>query len=464
MSLADAKRGWFMEGKISTVNSAQRISILGLGKLGAPFGACLAAKGFRVIGVDIDDEKIRSVNEGRPPVFEPGLEELMRASGARFRATRNCEDAVWNSDVTFILLPTPSQKDGGFSLSHVLPACTRIGRALRHKAGFHLVVLTSTVLPGSTEGEVKRTLEENAGAACGESFGLCYSPEFVALGSVIRGLLNPEFVLIGESDRCSGDLLVSLYRNLCENDPPIVRMGFVNAEVTKLALNTFVTTKITFANMLARICERLPGADVDVVTAALSLDSRIGGKYLKGAIGYGGPCFPRDNLALAFLARRLGAEATLAEATERANRRESWRLAMLVKSKLSAGRKVGILGLAYKPNTDVVEESQGILLAQALLADNVPVCLYDPIAGPNARKLLAGAAVFSTSAEECVQFADVLVIATPWEEFKRLSPAVLNGNGARKVVIDCWRLLDRRLYDGIAEYVPLGVSTAARNQ
>ena len=452
-----------MEGKIS-LNCSQRISIFGLGKLGAPFAACLAARGFEVIGVDIDDEKIRSVNEGRPPVFEPGLAELMRSSGARLRATCDYEDAVWNSEVTFILLPTPSEKEGGFSLCHVLPACTQIGSALRRKGAFHLVVLTSTVLPGSTEGEVKRALEENAGAACGERFGLCYSPEFVALGSVIRDLLNPDFVLIGESDRSSGDLLVTLYRHFCENDPPVVRMGFVNAEVTKLALNTFVTTKITFANMLARICEQLPGADVDVVTSALSLDSRIGGKYLKGAIGYGGPCFPRDNVALAFLARKLGAEATLAEATEQANRHESLRLTKLVKSKLSAGGKVGILGVAYKPNTDVVEESQGMLLAQRLLADNIPVCLYDPVAARNARRLLPEPAVFSASVEECVQFGDVVVIATPWEEFKRLSPAVLNGNGARKVVVDCWRLLDRRLYDEIVEYVPVGVSTAVRNR
>jgi len=362
------------------------------------------------------------------------------------------------------LLPTPSEKEGGFSLSHVLPACTRIGSALRRKAAFHLVVLTSTVLPGSTEGEVKRALEENAGAACGERFGLCYSPEFVALGSVIRDLLNPDFVLIGESDCSSGDLLVGLYKHFCENNPPVVRMGFVNAEVTKLALNTFVTTKITFANMLARICEQLPGADVDVVTSALSLDSRIGGKYLKGAIGYGGPCFPRDNVALASLARKLGAEATLAEATEQANRHESLRLANLVKSKLSAGGKVGILGVAYKPNTDVVEESQGMLLAQRLLADNIPVCLYDPVAARNARRLLPEAAVFSASVEECVQFGDVVVIATPWEEFKRLSPAVLNRIGARKVVIDCWRLLDCCLYDEIVEYVPVGVSTAVRNR
>src|SRR5215471_9646143 len=249
-----------MEGKIS-LNRSQRISIFGLGKLGAPFAACLAAKGFEVIGVDIDDEKIRSVNEGRPPVFEPGLEELMRRSGARLRATRNCEDAVWNSEVTFILLPTPSEKEGGFSLSHVLLACTRIGRALRRKAAFHLVVLTSTVLPGSTEGEVKRALEENAGVACGERFGLCYSPEFIALGSVIRDLLNPDFLLIGELDPRSGAHLESCYRDVVPASTPVRRMTLENAELTKISVNAFVTTKITFANMLAELCARMPNTD-----------------------------------------------------------------------------------------------------------------------------------------------------------------------------------------------------------
>ncbi len=165
-------------------------------------------------------------------------------------------------------------------------------------------------------------------------------------------------------------------------------MNFVNAELTKLSVNTFVTTKITFANMLAKICERLPGAEVDIVTAALGLDSRIGKKYLKGAVGYGGPCFPRDNLALSFLVRQLGTVATLAEATDGANRQEIRRLAELAKSKLPADGTVGILGLSYKPNTDVVEESQGLLLAQFLSAQGIPVSVYDPAGMGNAERVL----------------------------------------------------------------------------
>jgi UDPglucose 6-dehydrogenase len=447
-----------MVGGDDKVRSSVRISVLGLGKLGVPFAACLASKGFRVVGVDVDLAKVKLVNQGLRPVFEPGLKELMLASQERLRATEDEASAVRDSEITFILLPTPSEQEGGFSLSYILPACKRIGQALRQKSAFHLIVVTSTVLPGSTGGKVRQALEEHSGKKCGEGFGLCYNPEFVALGSVIRDLLNPDFVLIGESDRRSGDLLSSVYKTFCDNDPTVVRMNFINAEVTKLAVNTFVTTKIAFANMLARICERLPGADVDTVTSALARDNRIGGKYLKGAIGYGGPCFPRDNLALAFLARQVGVPATLTEATDRANRNEVQSLVSLITSRLPSERgSVGILGLAYKPNTDVVDESQGLLLAQALLAQGICVSVYDPVAIPNAKKVLGKAAIFAASAADCIKAAQVVVLVTPWEDFRGLSPDAFQSDGMRKVLVDCWRFLEPKSFDSIVEYVPLGV-------
>ena len=435
----------------------QRVSVIGLGKLGVPLAVCLASKGFRAIGVDVDNNRLELINKGIPPVFEPGLKELMQSCRGKLSATGDYEEAIQNSEVTFILVPTPSDGQGAFSLRYVIPACERIGDALRKKPAFHLVVMTSTVLPGATQNEIKPVLEQRSGKRCGEGFGLCYSPEFVALGSVVNGLLKPDFVLIGESDLRSGDMLASLYGNLCENSPFVARMNFVNAEVTKLSVNTFVTTKITFANMLARICERLPGANVDVVTSALGLDSRIGRKYLKGAVGYGGPCFPRDNLALAFLGRLLGSAATLAEATDSANRQEAQRLAGLVKSKLPRGGVVGILGVAYKPDTDVVEESQGLLLAQSLLAEGISVSVYDPAGMENAQKVLGGSAVFAGSVEDCLRGADVVVIATPWEEFKSISPESLSRQSTRRVLVDCWRLLDPEAFETVVDFVALGV-------
>jgi UDPglucose 6-dehydrogenase len=435
---------------------ARAVSVVGLGKLGAPIAACFAHKGYRVIGIDSNPETVRLINEGRAPLYEPRLQQLIEANRNKLIATENYEEAIFESDITFIVLPTPSNKHGGFSLRHILLACERLGKVLRDKR-YHLVVLTSTVLPGATENEVRPILEAHSQKRSGSGFGLCYSPEFVALGSVIHNLLNPDFILIGESDPEAGERLASFYRTICDNQAPIARMNAVNAEITKLAVNTFVTTKITFANMLARVCERMAGADADVVTAALGLDARIGGRYLKGAIGYGGPCFPRDNLAFSFLAQQLGAPANLVEATHHANREEVHRLASLVRSKKAQDGIVGILGLAYKPDTNVVEESQGLLLAQALGSAGIPVVAYDPAAMDNARHLLDGSLRFAESLEACVKESDVLVITTPWEAFRRLEPILLRRPGTPRVVIDCWRILDLETVESVVDYIALGV-------
>ncbi|MFQ5890950.1 MAG: UDP-glucose dehydrogenase family protein [Gemmatimonadota bacterium] len=433
------------------------ISVIGLGKLGAPIAACLASKGYRVIGVDVDAGKVELINRGIAPVLEPGLEELLRQCRETLSATDDIEGAVVQSDVSFIIVPTPSAERGAFSVRHVIEVCKLIGAGMRTKGRYHLVVVTSTVLPGAIEQEVKPVLERHSGARCGVDFGLCYNPTFVALGSAIRDFMNPDVLVIGEADTRAGDTLLMLYRNMCENNPRIARMNFVNAEITKLAVNTYVTTKITFANMLARICEHTPGTDVDVVTFAMGLDSRIGAKCLRGAVGYGGPCFPRDNLALAYFGRVVGAAASLAEVTDRANREQVPRLAAVVKSRLRPGGSVAILGLSYKPGTDVVDESQGLLLAKLLSEDGVSVAVYDPWAMDNARKKLDGSARFAQSAQECVGLADVIVIVTPWEEFQRMPARAFGLDKQRKVVIDCWRVMRSEELASIAEYVPLGV-------
>ena len=244
-------------------------------------------------------------------------------------------------------------------------------------------------MPGSCDGELRPALEQASGRQVGESLGLCYSPEFIALGNVIRDMLEPDMVLIGESDARAGDVLEALYAGVCENDPPFRRMSLVNAELTKIAVNTYVTMKISYANTLADLCERLPGADVESVTDALGLDTRIGGKYLRGAIAYGGPCFPRDNKAFAVLARELGTEAPLAEATDAINEAQSHRLARIVHRALGANDAVGMLGLSYKPDTAVVDESPGIALAELLAENGVrEINVFDPVATDAAARVL----------------------------------------------------------------------------
>jgi UDPglucose 6-dehydrogenase len=414
-----------------------RVSVVGLGKLGAVIAACLAHKGFEVIGVDVVKGNVDLINEGRSPVFEPGLPEMLKTVRGHLRATSDYADAIRETDATLIVVPTPSEDHGGFSLKYAAEAAREIGHALRDKEGYHLVVLTSTVLPGSTEHGILPVLESASGKRCGVDFGLCYSPEFIALGSVIRDFLRPDFLLIGESDERAGDELAAIYRGVVENEPAVARMNFVNAELAKISVNTYVTMKISFANMLAALCEQLPGGDVDAVTGALGLDSRIGPRYLKGAVGYGGPCFPRDNQALGYLARQLGYPATFAEATDSFNRALLDRLTRLVLDR-EGGRGAAVLGLSYKPDTNVVDEAQGLLIAERLASAGVRVIVYDPLAMDNARRRLGDRVTFAGTAEEAVASVGVVLIANPENRYAELDFAALS---PRPAIVDAWRLL-----------------------
>jgi UDPglucose 6-dehydrogenase len=431
------------------------VAVVGLGKLGAPLAAVLANKGNQILGIDVNPEAVRLLNDGLAPVEEPGLQDLVSASHDRLSATTELAAAA-EADVTILLVPTPSDDRGAFSNEHVLAAVDEVGRGLHGRDDYHVVVVASTVMPGSCDAEIRPALESASGRRVGESLGLCYSPEFIALGSVIRDMLDPDMVLIGESDARAGEVLERLYAGVCENDPPFRRMSLVNAELTKIAVNTYVTMKISYANALADMCERLPGADVEAVTDALGLDKRIGAKYLRGAISYGGPCFPRDNKAFSVFARDLGAEPLLAEATDAVNVAQTDRLARVVQSRLKAGNVVGILGLAYKPDTGVIEESPGVALARLLGDAGYEVRVYDPVATEAALDALGGLARGSSSAAELLAQSDVTVIATPWPEFAELPLEALEREGRPTVVIDCWRLLPETASAEGIEIVRLG--------
>lgn len=432
-----------------------RIAVVGLGKLGGPLAAVLASKGHEVLGVDVNAEVVRLVNEGRAPVAEPGLQDLVTASAERLSATTDFAEAG-DRDVIIFLVPTPSDERGAFTNAYIMSALEGIGPALQGRNEYQVFVIGSTVMPGSCEAEIRPALERLSGRRVGDSLGLCYSPEFIALGNVIQDMLTPDMVLIGESDSRAGDVIERIYSGVCENDPPFRHMALVNAELTKIAVNTYVTMKISYANALADICERLPGANVDSVTDALGLDSRIGGKYLRGALAYGGPCFPRDNKAFAVLARDIGADPTLAEATDSINVAQSERLARIVGSHLHGGNAVGVLGLSYKPHTGVIEESPGVALAEVLARDGYDVSVYDPVAVEAALRRLPEDVHGCASVAELLERSDVVVITTPWPEFADLPLASLNGGQRRRVVIDCWGILSQDRYGEAIEIVRLG--------
>ncbi|MEA2809987.1 MAG: UDPglucose 6-dehydrogenase, partial [Rhodospirillaceae bacterium] len=222
-----------------------RVSVVGLGKLGAPLAAVLASRGFTVTGLDVSKTLVDALNAGKMPIVEPQLNELIAANRQRLSATMDAGEAVEKSDASFVIVPTPSDSTGFFSNRFVLQAMGALGKALRNKKGYHMVVITSTVMPGTTGGEIKAALEAASGRKVGADLGLCYNPEFIALGSVVRDMLFPDSILIGESDPKAGDMLQTIYLQMCENKPPVQRMNFINAELTKISVNTYVTTKIS---------------------------------------------------------------------------------------------------------------------------------------------------------------------------------------------------------------------------
>jgi len=426
-----------------------KISVIGLGKLGLPMALNYDRAGYEVIGIDLNSDLVDKINSGENPYQEPGVSDLLRSVRPGFRASPSMNSAML-TDISFIIVPTPSLANGYFSNQYVESAIRSLATELRNKSDYHLVVITSTVMPGTTE-EMGRLLEVHSGKILNYDFGVCYNPEFIALGSVLKDLQNPDFVLIGESNKYSGDLLETLYRDVLRwNDstgshwPTIRRMSTWNAELAKISLNTFCTMKMAFANLLADLCETVIGGNVDSITEAIGLDPRIGKKFLKGALSYGGPCFPRDNRALGTWARNQGVDSNLPGGTDSANKEHTERLANTVIDILKGdtNKKVSILGCTYKPGTDIIEESAVINLARILGEEGFETHLHDPKGIPRAKIALGELSQYyedGPGLDQCVYNSDLCIIGTPWQVYSLLEANYFKVMGC-KAILDCWRV------------------------
>jgi UDPglucose 6-dehydrogenase len=433
------------------------ISVIGLGKLGLCTAACFAAKGHRVIGFDKDEYIVDELQAKRCPINETGMEELLETAWKNLTITTIIENAVLNSEITLIIVPTPSQPDGKFSNKYVENVLQTLAPVLKEKEEFHVVDVVSTVMPGSSDKCFKPLLENMSGKVCGRDFGLVYNPEFIALGSVIRDFLNPDMVLIGASDKRSGDMVKELYLSTCESNPEIKVMSLVNAEIAKLSLNCFVTMKISFANELASICERVPGADIDAITNALGADTRIGSKYLKGGLGFGGPCFPRDNQAFQAFARESGVEPRLGQQVVAINNAVVDRLFDIISKQRNRNDRIALLGLSYKAGTCIIEESQSIALAQKLVQAGYLVALHDPKAMDITKAVLGEKVHYFDDPYTAAQCADAVVLLTDSPLYQRLDWQRLEQTLAEDaLLLDCWRIAGNRSWNQ-AKYMGLGL-------
>lgn len=423
-----------------------KIAVFGLGKLGCTMAACFASKGSQVVGYDILQESVDKINRGESPIYEPGVVDLIKNHRINLRATCDPCDALKNTDIVHIIVPTPSMKNGSFSTQFVEDAILSIGRFMRKTANdkYRVIVITSTVLPGDTL-RMQKLLEDRSGKFCGKDFGMCYNPDFIALGNIIHDFTNPDMILIGESDSKAGSILEQSHRQLVDNDPHIHHMNYYNAELSKIALNSYCTMKITFANVLAEICENMPDGDALVVAKALGTDTRISPKYLLPGLSYGGPCFPRDNRAFVNTAGRYGVKYTLAGMVDQINgfhkihRVPEMLLNLLLKYESNT---LSILGTTYKEKSTLVEESPAIEVARQLSRREIMIRVYDPSGMEETRRALESSpsakVVLCESAKECIQDSGVCFIATPWEEFRNIDSDFFIGGMRTPVVVDAW--------------------------
>lgn len=413
------------------------VGVIGLGKLGLPLLALLANSGHKAIGFDISDELLSTLRKGECPYPEPGLAEMLKSGLTNIEFASNIQEVVDFCGVCFVIVPTPSLENGRFDNSAIVKVCSEIGNALRNRSKIFTVDIVSTVMPNSCEGEIREALESHANSILGEKLGLCYNPEFIALGSVIRDMQYPDMQLLGASSPFHAERVELVLKSITRKDTPIRRMNLKEAELVKISVNNFVTTKIAFANMLSEIANSLGDVNIDVVTEAIGLDSRIGHKYLKAGTPYGGPCFPRDTRALMALLDDHEGEISIPKTVHLSNQKFQKYLESII-LKNSKNKKVGILGLSYKPDTQVTEESSGLRLLDTLAFLGVSVVGWDPLVRSIQLPKLEN--FIMNSIDEFIEWSDVIYITRPIPEVDKDKIAIML---EKKEVIDFWRLVKK---------------------
>ncbi|ADB58270.1 UDP-glucose dehydrogenase family protein [Archaeoglobus profundus] len=420
-----------------------RISIVGSGYVGIVTGIGFAELGHDVIFVDVDENKVNLINSGKPPIYEKGLKELMQKNKGRYHATTDYDEAVNKSEITFICVGTPSKEDGSIDLRYVESASKGVGEALANKDDFHVVVVKSTVIPGTTEGVVKPLIEKESGKKAFKDFGLAMNPEFLREGNAVEDFFNPDRIVIGVKDEKTKSVLDELYKQFrC----PKLFTDIKTAEMIKYASNAFLATKISFANEIGNICKKL-GIDVYKVFEGVGLDHRINPAFFRAGIGFGGSCFPKDVKALIRKAEELGEDPKILKAVIEVNEKQPLKMIELLKKHIPnlANRKIGVLGLAFKPDTDDVRESRAIPIVEALLREEAKIIAYDPKAMNNFAKIFPQIE-YAKSSQEVIDKSDAVLIVTEWREFEEL-------DYSGKIVIDGRRIekamREAKIYEGV---------------
>jgi UDPglucose 6-dehydrogenase len=390
-----------------------KIAVVGTGYVGLVAGACLAENGNEVVCVDKDAAKIRMLQRGRIPIYEPGLEELVRRNRAekRLTFTTNLPQGVRKSQIIFIAVGTPTGEDGSADLRHVLDVAREVGRSMN---GYKVIVDKSTV-PVGTSVKVREAVKKETN----HPFSVVSNPEFLKQGAAIEDFMKPDRVVIGAEDSRAAEIMKELYAPFTRTGAPIMMMDCASAELCKYAANAMLATRISFMNEVANVCESV-GADVDQVRRAVASDRRIGPAFLFPGVGYGGSCFPKDVKAMLKFAGAHNYDFQILKAVEAVNERQKIRLLAKIKKHFGnvKGKRLALWGLAFKPKTDDMREAPAVPLIRGLLEAGASVTAYDPEAMKVARDIFGTGVEFADSSYDALKGADALVIVTEWNEFR----------------------------------------------
>jgi UDPglucose 6-dehydrogenase len=416
-----------------------RIAMIGTGYVGLVSGACFADFGHRVTCVDKDSRKIDGLNGGVMPIWEPGLEALVKSNAERGRLTFTTDlpEAVKQAEAVFIAVGTPARRgDGHADLTFVFDAVRELAKVIRPGT----VVVTKSTVPVGTGDRIEEILREEAVS----DVSVASNPEFLREGAAIADFKHPDRIVVGAEDERGQEVLKEIYRPLFLNRAPILITGRRTAELTKYAANAFLAVKISFINEIADLCEAVD-ADVQDVARGIGLDNRIGAKFLHAGPGYGGSCFPKDTLALLQTADKFGADQRIVRTTVQVNDERKEKMVERVVRALGgsvSGKRVGVLGLAFKPNTDDMRDAPSIPLVNGLVQRGASVSAFDPVAREQAGKIFKGIE-FAADAYAAADGADALVIVTEWDEFRALDLERIAGSLRGKTLVDLRNVYDR---------------------
>lgn len=430
-----------------------KIAVVGTGYVGLVSGTCFAETGNQVICVDIDQKKVEKLSSGQITIYEPGLEKIFirNTKEGRLTFTTKLEEAIEGAEVIMLALPTPPGEDGSADLKYILGVADHLGKILKD---YKVIVDKSTVPVGTAE-KVKAAIAKNATV----EFDVVSNPEFLREGVAVDDFMKPDRVVIGATSERAKKVMNDLYAPFVRQGNPLIFMDEKSAELTKYAANSFLATKITFMNEIARLCELL-GADVDMVRRGMGADERIGKRFLFPGIGYGGSCFPKDVQALGKSAQEVNYNFEILDAVMEVNEKQKLHLMPSIKRYFDGnlkGKKFALWGLAFKPNTDDIREAPALYMIKALLEEGASVATYDPEAMNNVKQVVGDKIRFSETQYEALSGADALIIATEWSEFRTPDFNKISALLKNKAIFDGRNLFDLKQMEDLGyHYVSIG--------